>query len=167
MTSDIRFGKLHRTHNVDAFDCGVPELNIFLSRHALQSQQSGAAQTYLALEDDLVVGYYSLAASQIERANAAERLAKGLARHPVPVILLARLAVSIDVQGQGLGDDLIRDAVLRTIQASDIAGVRALVVHAKGDDARSFYEHYGFARSPTDSYHLFMLIKDLRKIISG
>ena len=98
-------------------------------------------------------------------ADAPERLRKGLARHPVPIMLLARLAVHKEWQGKGVGRALLRDAILRTVQASEIAGIRALVVHAKDDAAKRYYEQYDFVSSPTDSLHLFVLVKDLRKLI--
>lgn len=89
-------------------------------------------------------------------------MAKDLARHPVPMMLLARIAVEASWQGRGLGSGLLKDAMQRTVQAADIAGIRAFAVHAKDDEARSFYEHFGFTPLPSDPYHLFRLLKDLR-----
>jgi GNAT superfamily N-acetyltransferase len=155
--------KLRREHALDAFDCGQPDLNSWLLKHALQNQSANAAQTYLGLVNDAVVGYYSLAVGQVEYTDAPERLQKGLARHPIPIMLLARLAVHKDWQGKGIGRALLRDAVLRTLQAADIAGLRALAVHAKDDKARKYYERFDFAPSPTDPLHLFVLLKDIRK----
>jgi len=99
--------------------------------------------------------------------DAPERLKKGLARHPVPLILLARLAVSHEWKGKSVGAGLLKDAMCRTMQVADIVGIRALAAHAKDDEARAFYEHFGFIPSPTDSLHLFVLIKDLRHITGG
>jgi GNAT superfamily N-acetyltransferase len=158
--------KLQRHHAVDAFDCGREELNRFLQQHALQNQQSGGAQTYVGLADQTVVGYYALAVGSVEQERAPERVKKGLARHSIPIMLLARLAVDRHWQNQGIGAALLKDAVLRTLQAADIAGIRALVVHAKDEAARGFYEHFDFLPSPTDPLHLFMLLKDARKIVS-
>ncbi|MET0273669.1 MAG: GNAT family N-acetyltransferase [Phenylobacterium sp.] len=160
--SSPRIEKLRRDHPLDAFDCGREALNRFLVRHALQSQQAGAATTYVALDGSMVVGFYSLAVGQVEYADAPERLAKGLARHAVPIMLLARLAVGSAWQGRGLGSGLLKDAMLRTLQAADIAGLRALVVHAKDDHAKTFYERFGFAQSASDPHHLMLLVKDLR-----
>jgi GNAT superfamily N-acetyltransferase len=101
---------------------------------------------------------------EVTYADAAERLKKGLARHPVPVMLLARLAVSVQAQGRGLGTGLLKDAMLRTLPAADIAGIRALVVHSKDENVRRFYEHLGFLPSPTDPLHLYLLIKDIRHL---
>lgn len=155
--------KLDRTHIVDAFDCGYDDLNRYISRFALNNQSAGSAQTYVATTDNQVVGYYSLAVGAVAHAGAPARIVKGLARHPVPVMLLARLAVDNRAKGTGLGAALLYDALARTLRAADIAGIRAVIVHAKDDAARRFYEHFDFDPSPTDSYHLYLLLKDLRK----
>jgi len=164
MTGELRIEKLRRDHPVDAFDCGSEELNRFLIRFALPNQQANASQTYLALADQTVVGFYTLVVGQVTYEDAPERLTRGLARHPVPIMLLARLAVSLDWQGRGLGAGLMKDAMRRTLQAAEIAGIRAFVVHAKDNNARAFYEHFGFVASPADPFHLFVLMKDLRRI---
>ena len=156
--------KLERTHLVEDFDCGYEDLNRYISRFALNNQSAGSARTYVAVAGNRVVGYYSLTVGAVAHAQAPPRMAKGLARHPVPVMLLARLAVDGEVKGQGLGAALLHDALARTLQAADIAGIRAVIVHAKDDAARRFYEHFDFDPSPTDSYHLYLLIKDLRKL---
>jgi len=158
--------KLRRHHAVEAFDCGRDELNRFLTQYALQSQQSGGAHTYVGLVDHTVVGYYALAVGSVEQEQAPERVKKGLAKHSIPIMLLARLAVDRHWQNQGIGAALVKDAVLRTLQAADIAGIRALVVHAKDEAARSFYAHLDFLPSPSDPLHLFMLLKDARRIVS-
>ena len=160
----FRVEKLTRSHAVDRFDCGEEALNRFLLRYALQNQQANASQTYVGLADDAVIGFHTLVVGEVAYGDAPERLTKGLARHPVPIMLLARLAVSTDWQGKGVGAGLLRDAVLRTLQAADIAGIRALAVHAKDDAARSFYRRFDFVESPTDPLHLFVLIKDLRSL---
>jgi GNAT superfamily N-acetyltransferase len=158
--------KLRRDHPVEGFDCGKEPLNRFLTRHALQSQQAGGSTTYLALENNRIVGYFTLAVGDVEHAETPERVARGLSKHPVPIMLLARLAVASDRQGQGLGAGLLKEAMLRTLHAADIAGIRALVVHAKDDGARSFYERFDFVGSPTDPLHLFVLLKDVRALLS-
>lgn len=153
---------MQRGHAVDAFDCGREALNRFLIRYALQNQQAEASQTYVALADERIVGYYTLVVGHVEYSDAPERLSKGLARQPVPIMLLARLAIAISWQGKGLGAGLLKDAMLRTLQAADIAGIRSFAVHAKDDQAKAFYEHFDFVASPVDPYHLFRLLKDLR-----
>jgi GNAT superfamily N-acetyltransferase len=165
VTESKSIEKLRRDHAIDAFDCGQADLNSWLLKHALQNQGANAAQTYVGLVEGVVVGYYSLAVGHVEYAEAPERLQKGLARHPVPIMLLARLAVHKDWQKKGVGRGLLKDAVLRTLQAADIAGIRALAVHAKDDSARRYYEQFGFVASPTDQFHLFVLLKDIRKLV--
>src|ERR1039458_6623053 len=156
--------KLRRDHGVDAFDCGREELNRYLQRYAWQNQQAGAAQTYVGLVGEAIVGYHTLAVGQVMLEDAPARLTKGLTRHPVPIMLLARLATDHRWQGQGVGKALLRDAMQRTLQAADIPGIRALAVHAKDDAARRFYEHFDFVPSPTDPLHLFVLLKDVRRV---
>jgi len=162
---NLRIEKLRREHSVEHFDCGREALNRFLIRYALQNQQAGASQTYVALADAEVVGYYTLVVGQVEYDGAPERLKKGLARHPVPIMLLARLVIARNWQGKGLGSGLLKDAMLRTLQASDIAGIRAFAVHAKDDEAKAFYERFDFIASPSDPYHLFRLLKDIRALL--
>jgi len=163
----LQIVKLDRTHAVDGFDCGREPLNRFLIRFALQNQQAGASQTYVAISDGQVVGYYTLVVGQVEYDGAPQRLTKGLARHPVPIMLLARLAIAASWQGKGLGAGLLKDAMLRTLQAAEIAGIRAFAVHAKDDQAKAFYEHFAFLPSPTDPYHLFRLLKDIRGLLKS
>jgi len=163
----LRIEKLARTHAVESFDCGREALNRFLIRFALQNQQAGASQTYVALSEFEVVGYYTLVVGQVEHDEAPPRLTKGLARHPVPIMLLARLAVGAAWQGKGLGAGLLKDAMMRTLQAADIAGIRAFAVHAKDDEAKAFYERFDFVASPSDPYHLYRLLKDIRASIAG
>ena len=153
--------KLVASDNVEVFDSGQPALNQFLQRFALTNQKANSAQTYVICQDGAVVGFYSLAVGSVEPENAAPRVIKGMARHPVPVMILARLAVDLKCQGVGLGRALLKDALLRTTQAADIAGIRALLVHAKDDAARQWYLNWEFEPSETDSFHLFLLLKDL------
>ena len=158
--------KLSADHDFDLFDCGKEPLNRFLQRHALTNMTANAARTYVVCGDGKrVVGYYSLAVGAVEHGSAPSRVTRGLARHPVPVMLLARLAVDRSAQGSGLGKALLKDALLRTAQASEIAGIRALLVHAKDDAAKAWYERFDFEASPTDPYHLFLLMKDIRALL--
>jgi GNAT superfamily N-acetyltransferase len=164
---NLHIEKFHSSHTVQGFDCGREVLNRFLIRYALQNQQAGASQTYLALADAEVAGYYTLVVGQVEHEGAPERLKKGLARHPVPIMLLARLAVATHWQGKGLGSGLLKDAMRRTLQAADIAGIRAFAVHAKDEEAKAFYERYDFIASLSDPYHLFRLLKDIRAALKA
>ena len=162
----LRIEKLGHPHALTHFDCGNEPLNRFLHRFALANQQANASQTYLGLADDEVIGFYTLVVGEVRFDAAPTRLSKGLARHPVPIMLIARLAVSVNWQGKGVGAGLLKDAMLRTLNAADIAGIRALAVHAKDDAARSFYSHFDFAPSPSDPLHLFVLTKDLVRLVS-
>lgn len=166
MTS-LRIEKLQRSHAVEEFDCGKEALNRFLLRYALQNQQAGSSQTYVALAGyPEVIGYYTLVVGQVSYEGAPGRVSKGLARHPVPLMVLARLAVDEQWQGRGVGSGLLKDAMMRTLQAAEIAGIRAFAVHAKDDEAKAFYERFDFIPSPTDPYHLFLLLKDVRTLLS-
>lgn len=167
MSPERHVEKLRPDHPIEGFDCGREELNRYLLRYAWANQQAGAAQTYLGLVGDSVIGYHTLAVGQVSREEAPERLTKGLAKHPVPVMLLARLAVDRHWHGQGVGKALLKDAMQRTLQAADIAGIRAFAVHAKDEEAKRFYQKFDFIPSPTDPMHLFVLMKDVRRIVSG
>ena len=160
----MRVEKLARAHPVEAVDCGQEPLNRFLIRFALPSQQANASRTYVALDNDVPIGFYTLVVGSVQHGAAPERLRKGKPGHPVPIMILARLAVARDRQGQGLGGWLLKDAILRTLAASDIAGIRALVVHAKDDAARAFTSHFGFADGFSDPMHLTVLTKELKAL---
>ena len=156
--------KLRRDHALDSFDCGKEELNRFLKKHALTNKASDSAQTYVLADGLVVKGYYSLAAGTISHEEATERVKKGLARHPIPVVLLARLAVDASLQGKKVGPALLKDALRRAVHAADTIGARSVLVHAKDDNAKGFYEHFNFEPSPSDPFHLMLIMKDLRRI---
>lgn len=159
--------KLLPADEFDEFDCGDAALNQYVQRFALNNQKAHSAQTYVSCCDGLVAGFYSLAVGSVAPHDAAPRVIKGLARHPVPVMVLARLAVDVQHQGVGLGKALLKDALLRTAQAADIAGIRALLVHAKDDAARQWYLNWEFEPSPTDPLHLYLLLKDLKAMVDA
>lgn len=152
---------LTKAHDRSLFDCGVPALNDYLKQYALQNQKKHAARTYVATRGRRVIGYYSLAYGSVSVDEAPESVKAGLPKYPIPVILLARLAVDLTERGQGLGAALLRDALLRTLRAAEIAGLRAMIVHAKDDAAKLFYEKYGFEPSPIDAHHLFLKISQI------
>ena len=158
---------LQARHAVEAFDCGEDVLNRFLGRFALANQRARASRTYVALDGDVVVGFHTLVVGEVSPEQAPERIRKGLARHPIPLMVLARLAVAVEHQGKGLGAALLKDAIGRTLAAAEIAGIRALAVHAKDERAQGFNEHFGFRPSPTDPLHLFVLLNDLQGIAGG
>jgi GNAT superfamily N-acetyltransferase len=158
---------LQRGDSAAGFDCGAEELNRFIQLYAYQTQQSQGARTYISLTDSAeLAGFYTLAYGSIEFEEAPMRIQKGLARHQIPVMVLARLAVAREFQGHGLGKQLLRDALLRTLQAADIAGLRAVVVHVKDDAAKRFYERFRFEVFPSEPFKLALLLKDLRAVIA-
>ena len=168
MTQPIRRPvPLEKGHALSAFDCGVQRLNDYLRKYALMNHQNRSARTYVALREEFVVGYYTLAAGSVGCEETPRRVARGLGQYPVPVILLARLAVAVSEQGHGLGSALVKDAILRAAQAADIIGVRALLTHAKDEAARSFYEHLGFESSPVNELHMYLLMKDIQQTLNA
>ncbi len=158
-------GKLIRDHDLSSFDCTNATLNGWLKRFAWTNQQADSTKTYVALDENRVVGYYALTTGSVHKHESPQRIAKGLANHPVGVVLLARLAVDRTQQGKGLGKALLFDSLSRIEEAADIVGVRAVLVHAIDDAARRSYLHFGFEQSPGNPYQLLLLLKDLRKAI--
>ena len=161
-----RFGDpepLRPRHLLEGFDCGRASLNVWLLEHARAAAAAGSARTYVILDSDQgrVVGYHALTAASVERHAATARVVKGMPRYPVPVVLLARLAVDTSVTGRGVGAWLLRDAMTRTLAASETIGVRAMLVHAIDRNAREFYIRHGLEPSGTDPLHLMILIKDI------
>ncbi len=158
---------LEPRHELEGFRCGVPALDVYLKERALTDQRAEKSRTYVATRERRAVAYFSLAAAGVEPEDATARLAKGQGRQPIPVVLLARLAVDLHEQGNGLGEAMLVDALRRCTQAADMIGARAVLVHAKDERARGFYVRYGFEPSPTNPLHLIVLMKDVRVSISG
>lgn len=167
MDSKPRITKLVVACDTSGFDCGSEPLDRYLELHALQSQRANSAQSYVAVVDDHVVAYYTLVVGSVTHGDAPERLRKGLPRHPIPIVFLARLAIDRRWQGRGLGAALLVDAIRRVLQIADIAGVRAIAVHAKDENASRFYEHFGFAPFADQPLTLYCLLKDLRAMAEG
>jgi GNAT superfamily N-acetyltransferase len=162
---EFEIEKLRREHNLTQFDCGKSTLNSWLVKYAWTNQQADSAKTYVALVGDHVVGFYSLTTGSVDKHESPERIAKGLANHPIGIVLLARLAVDTTQQGKGLGKALLFDALTRIEEAADIVAVRAVMVHAIDDVARRFYEHFEFEPSLVGPFQLLLLLKDLRKAL--
>lgn len=149
---------LEAGHERTAFDCGVPALNLYLRNYALQNQKKGIVRNYVTTHTDsnVVVAYYALVYASIDRKKLPAKLAKGLGRYDIPVMLLARLAVDHREHGKGLGKALLKDAILRTMQAAEIAGLKLLIVHAKDEGAASFNRKHGFEPIPDDPLKQFL-----------
>lgn len=162
---EYQIEKLRREHDLATFDSGNPTLTAWLQKFAWPNQQADSAKTYVAVRENRVAGYYALTAGSVHKHESPDRIAKGLANHPVGVVLLARLAIDINQQRKGLGKALLFDALTRIEEVADIVGVRAVMVHAIDDAARKFYEHFEFDPSPTDPFQLMLLLKDVRKAI--
>jgi GNAT superfamily N-acetyltransferase len=151
-------------HDLEAFDSGVAALDDWLKRHALANEQAGGSRTYVVCAGGRVIGYYALATGGVAQAAATGRVRRTMP-DPVPVMVLGRLAVDQAYQGRGLGVGLLRDAILRTLQAAELGGIRAILVHAMSEEARRFYERHGFVGSPIDPMTLMITIADAKKTV--
>jgi len=158
--------KLSAEHDLAAFECGETILDEWLRRRALQNETSGASRTYVVCAGKRVVGYYSVAVGAAAHESTPGRIKRNMP-DPVPVMILGRLAVDKAFQGKGMGAGLLKDAVLRTGQAAQIAGIRALLVHAISDAAKRFYEGYGFIASPIDPMTVMITLAEAERIIAG
>jgi GNAT superfamily N-acetyltransferase len=150
-------------HRLEGFDCGKPALNDWLLRHARQTQASGSAKTFIVADDARVAGYYSLTVGQVDTLDAPERVRKGMGQYPVPVVILARLAVSTQDQGRGIGAGMLQDAIRRTLLIAEQAGIRALLTHPVDEAAARFYIRFGFVASPLREQQQLLLLKDARR----
>jgi ribosomal protein S18 acetylase RimI-like enzyme len=157
--------KLSAGHDLSGFDSGEPALDDWLRRRALQNEVSGASRTYVVCVKRKVVGYYTLAAGAITCAESPGRIRRNVP-DPVPVMVLGRLAVDRAFHGQGVGTGLLRDAVLRTSRAAEIAGMCAILVHAISEAAKRFYEKYGFVASPVDPLTVMITVAEAVRMIA-
>jgi GNAT superfamily N-acetyltransferase len=155
---------LGEEHDLAEFDCGDPALNDWLRRRALQNQHSGASRTYVICVNEKVIGYYALAVGAVAHEHAPGKVRRNMP-DPVPVMIVGRLAVDRKHQGRGLGAALLRDAVLRTMQAAEIAGIRAILVHAISESARLFYERCGLHSSPIDPMTLMITLDEAKRAL--
>jgi GNAT superfamily N-acetyltransferase len=152
--------KLNSLHRIDSFDSGDSQLNDWLKRRALKNELEGASRTYVLCAGEFVVAYYCLANGAVVQTFATGRVRRNMP-DPIPVMVIGRLAVDRHWQGKGIGRALLRDAILRTLQASEIAGIRAILVHAISEDAKQFYEKCGFTASPVDPMTLMVKVNDV------
>lgn len=158
---------LAREHEIAGFDCARESLNTWLVRHARQAQAAGSAKTFVAADDNAVVGYYSLNVGQVSALDAPARIRKGKGAYPIPAVFLARLAVARQHQGRGIATGLLQDAMRRALMISEQAGVRALLTHPLDETAAAFYRRFGFIDSPPQEAQLLLLLKDVRAVIGG
>lgn len=156
---------LDASHRLEAFDCGKPALTDWLLHHARQAQGSGSARTFVACEQDRVAGYFCLTVGQIDTLEAPERIRRGMGQYPIPLVILARLAVDLDYQKRGLGFSLLQDAVTRTVAVAEHAGIRALLTHPIDTEADGFYRRFGFEPTPLQDRQLILLLKDARRFV--
>jgi GNAT superfamily N-acetyltransferase len=157
---------LDATHDLSGFDSGAPELDDWLRRRARANEAQGASRTYVVTAGRSVAGYYALATGSVAIQDATGSVRRNMP-DPVPVVILARLAVDARYQRQGIGAGLVKDAVLRTIQAADIVGARAMLIHALSDEAKKFYEKWGFKASDVDPMTLMLTIAELKRTIGA
>jgi GNAT superfamily N-acetyltransferase len=157
---------LDKTHDLSTFESGVAALDDWLERRALANEGTGASRTYVVSSGGEVIGYYALATGAVALHTATGRTRRNMPE-PIPVMVLGRLAIDKDHQGKGLGRALLRDAILRTLQAAAIGGIRAILVHAISEDAKRFYERHGFAPSLLDPLTLMITVADAKKALSG
>ncbi len=157
---------LTATHDISTFDCGIPALNDWLKKKALSNEESGASRTYVVSSAGRVVGYYALASGGVALTSAPGRVRRNMP-DPLPVMIVGRLVVEKGWQGRNVGGSLLRDAILRTLQAAEIGGIRAILVHAISEDAKRFYERNGFSVSPVDPMTLMITIADAKEALRG
>lgn len=151
--------KLNSLHRIDSFDSGNSQLDDWLKQRARKNELEGASRTYVLCAGELVVAYYCLANGAVALTTATGRIRRNMP-DPIPVMVIGRLAVDCRWQGKGIGRALLRDAILRTLQASEIAGIRAILVNAISEDAKQFYEKCGFTASPIDPMILMVKVND-------
>ena len=151
-------------HQLDDFDSGEPSLDDWLKRRALKNQVNGSSRTYVVCEGDAVIGYYCLAAGAIDHAEAPSTMKRNRP-DPVPVLVLGRLAIHKDHHQKGIGTALLNDAIRRALQASKIAGVTAILVHALSEQARRFYLSRGFIESPLQTMTLCLMLATVEQAL--
>lgn len=156
--------KISAEHDLSEFDSGERQLDDWLRCRALNNEASGASRTYVVCAGRKVIGYYALSAGAIAHEHAPGRIRRNMP-DPIPVVVLGRLAVDKSFHGKGIGTGLLRDAVLRILQAAEIAGVRAILVHAISENAKQFYEKYGFVASPLDPMTVMITVAEAARIV--
>jgi len=147
-------------HQLQDFDCGKPPLNEWLLRHARHAQTTGSVKTFVVEAGQRVAGYFSLTVGQVDTIATPERIRESHVQYPMPVVILARLAVSLSEQGRGIGYGMLQDAIRRTLAIAGRPDIRTLLTHPVGEDDARFYERFGFVRSPVCAQQVLLLLKD-------
>ena len=153
------------THDISQFGCGEASLDDWLKKRALKNQENGASRTFVICYDDHVIGYYALATGSVERINSPKSIARNMP-DPIPVIVLARLAIDQKFKRNRLGSALLKDAMLRTLTIADNVGVRALLVHTISENAKNFYLEYGFQETIFEPMTLMFSINNLKDVVN-
>ena len=158
---------LDASHHLEEFNCGKPALTDWLLRHARQAQSSGFARTFVVCDEERVAGYFSLTVGQIDTLEVSERIRRSMGQHPIPLVILVKLAIDLDYQRQGLGFSLLQDAICRTVVITEQAGVQALLAHPLDAEADAFYRRFGFEPTPAHERQLILLLKDARRFVKA
>jgi GNAT superfamily N-acetyltransferase len=156
---------LTAAHDLESFDCGILSLNDWLKRRALNNEVNGASRSYVVCNGNTVVGYYCLSTGHAFRDEVPKSLQRNMP-DPIPLVVLGRLAVDRDYQDRKIGSALLQDAVLRVLNVADIAGVKAILVHAISDEAKSFYLSRGFLESPIKPMTLYFKLNPVRQLLA-
>ena len=153
--------QIREHHEVSRFDSGIESLDAWLRSKARMNEAKGGSRTYVVCDGNQVVGFYSLAASSVEKRRLSSRIGRNMPE-PIPVILLGQLAVDRRHQGRGLGRDLLQDAAKRALSAADAIGARALIVQALNREAKRFYERFGFTSFAKEPLMMLLRMSELR-----
>ena len=153
-------------HVVSDFDCGQISLDDWLKKRAVKNESTGASRTFVVCDDNVVIGYYTLAVGAVTREEASGKVRRNMPE-PIPVMILGRLAVDLQWQGNKIGAGMLKDAILRTLIVAEQAGIRAMLVHALSEGAKQFYLQCGFHESPLNEMTLMITLDQARKFMSG
>lgn len=154
--------KLNKKHKTKSFDCGYEHLNEYLKKYAFQNQKKNISNTFVTEKDNVIAGYYTLTFGSVAKLDLPQQKQQRLPNYPIPVMIIGRLAVDKKEQGNGVGKALLKDAILRTLQASEIADIKAIMVQAKDKAAKDFYLKYDFIESSIDELLLFLPIEFIK-----
>ncbi len=153
-------------HDASTFDCGHATLNDWLQQRAIKNARKGASRTFVVCKGNTIIGYYSLAVGAVAREEASSKVRRNMPE-PIPVMVLGRLAVGTQWQGKDIGVGMLKDAIMRTLIVAEQAGIRAILVHALSEEAKRFYLHCGFHKSPINDMTVMIALDEARKIFDA